>query len=354
MWGNHKKSSNNKFSQVGSLNKHKQNVHGNDNFNGQYSCDICGKTYSRPDYLKKHQLTHSNESMEQSDDYIVGMPNSENLEYNFENTDQKSATAPFHNMDPAWYSGHFMSDLLDAPGSLSGTMDVPMSGDPIASPITLANNFKPKEKITEYRGKSSKKSNQHDKTFNHKHNLKRHSSSFRENEQGSLLMSKIPKTEIMNTTDGDEKKNANKNVTPVKNWGKFITENEDQCYYCGNMFKLTKIEAHMKSSHKTYSKTMHGPKRAESVNKVAEENNKKDMCNRFDPKNSDDISDKSTIRQENVAKQSQCYYCGRLFTSLANIKSHMREFHGTYIATMHGPPKGKKHAIKNIISSRKI
>ena len=130
---------------LNNLKRHKQTVHRNDNFNSQHSCNFCGKSYLRPDYLKKHLLVHSSEeSLEQSDDY---------------------AAEPLHKIDSAWYSGHFMSDLLDTPGLLSDTMDVSMSGNTIGSTIDthakappLANNFKPKEKITEYRGKSNKNS----------------------------------------------------------------------------------------------------------------------------------------------------------------------------------------------------
>merc|ERR1711981_1193093 len=96
------------------------------------------------------------------------------------------------------------------------------------------------------------------KPENKKDNLKRH----HVNGQESMLTSKKPRSEITNTTDEDDvKKNANKNVTTSNNWEKFITEKADQCYYCGNMFKLTEIQAHMKSSHRIYSKTMHGPKK---------------------------------------------------------------------------------------------
>ena len=295
---------------LNNLKRHKQTVHRNDNFNGQHSCNFCGKSYSRPDYLKKHLLVHSSEeSLEQSDDH---------------------AAEPFHKIDPAWYSGHFMSDLLDTPGLMSDTLDVSMSGNTIGSTINtpakaphLENDFKPENK---------------------KDNLKRHHV---KNGQRSMLMSKKPKSEITNNTDEDDvKKNANKNVTTPKNWEKFITEKADQCYYCGNMFKLTEIQAHMKNSHRIYSKTMHGPKKAKNaVHNVVVGNSKEDVSNRSDSKNSNNITDKdnSIMKQENWAKQTQCYYDGQLFTNMANIKNHMREVHGTYIATMHGPPKGKDH-----------
>ena len=55
------------------------------------------------------------------------------------------------------------------------------------------------------------------------------------------------------------------------------TENDNQCYFCGNMFKITNIQAHMQSIHKTYSKTMHGPKRAQNLDLLSKVKNLKNI-----------------------------------------------------------------------------
>ena len=120
------------------------------------------------------------------------------------------------------------------------------------------------------------------------------------------------------------------------------TEGVREFSYLGKVFKMPMSNPSPlflpASPSQTLKEINNIPQRAKTGNNVVDTGS-----NRSDAKNSDDITD------ENVAQPIQCYFCGLLFTSEANVKNHWREVHTGENYKFY--PKGKELALKNSISS---